>query len=40
MLGPVVALGLSHEGKPEKDQVNGGIPPEAVQVVEYEAPAV
>jgi hypothetical protein len=40
MLAPVVALDCSHEGKDEKDQVYGAVPPEAVQVAEYDAPAV
>jgi hypothetical protein len=40
MLAPVVALDFSHEGKDERDQVYGAVPPEAVQVAEYDAPAV
>jgi hypothetical protein len=40
MLAPVVALDFSHEGKDEKDQVYGAVPPEAVQVAEYDAPAL
>ena len=36
----MVVLDVSHEGKDEKDQVYGAVPPEAVQVAEYDAPAV
>jgi hypothetical protein len=39
MEAPEVPLDFNQEGREEKDQLNGTVPPEAVQVAEYCAPA-